>query len=391
MSGFSELRRKIGTVLVDPRNFDAVRQEPPVSLSNTCDAGEVRLTLIGPMPPPIHGQSMVMEYMASELAQHFPQIRIADTCEGDARGLRRGIVIVRRSASSWRAIRGSDAVYIAVKADRGMWLTTALAGLARLAGARVFLHHHSYAYVRTRKRRMVALTRAAGSNAHHIVLSHSMASDLRRAVPEIRRTVVLGNAGFIDRTLLELPLKADSPDLVLGHLSNLSPEKGLGEVVDLAVGLQRAGVSVQLIIGGPTVHDESLGHLDRAAREMGDRFEYRGLLTGQSKRRFFEEITHFVFPSRYVHEAVPLVLYEAMSAGALCVTTRQGSIPEQLQTSPAILAQSTVSFVEETLPALVGTRVSATTSDESRQAYCRALDDSQRQLAALVETIARRP
>jgi glycosyltransferase involved in cell wall biosynthesis len=348
----------------------------------------VRLTLIGPMPPPIHGQSVVMSYMVAELAPHFTEMHIADTREGEAVRWLGPVDKLRRSVSAWWPIRGSDAVYIAVKAGHGMWLTTAAAALARLGGAQVFLHHHSYAYVRERKPRMVALARVAGPHAHHIVLSQSMASDLVDVMPEIRRPLVIGNAGLVDRTLLKLPLKADGDDLVLGHLSNLSLDKGIAEVVDLALELHQAGIRARLVVGGPTVDGESRLHLDRAAQQLGALFEYRGPLKGAAKHAFFKDITHFIFPTRYIHEAVPLVLYESMAAGVVCVATRQGSIAEQLEDSAGVLAQSADSFVEETLPLLVGASVSAAASQESRHAYLRALAESQKQLARLVLLLA---
>jgi glycosyltransferase involved in cell wall biosynthesis len=316
-------------------------------------------------------------------------MRIADTGGGDGVDRLQRFKALCRSAGAWWKIPGSDAVYIAVKAGDGMWLTAATAGLARLAGARVFLHHHSYLYIRERKPRMVALTRAAGPHAHHIVLSRSMASDLSHVMPEIPRPlIIVGNAGFIDRTLLELPLKADSGDLVLGHLSLLSQAKGIGEVVDLASALHQAGIQARLIIGGPTGDDESRRHLDRAALELGELFDYRGPLIGDAKRAFFQEITHLVFPSR--DDAVPLVLYEAMAAGVVCVATRQGSIPEQLEGSAGILVQSADSFVEEALPELLGASASTAASQQSRQAYLRALCESERQLAGFVTLLARR-
>jgi glycosyltransferase involved in cell wall biosynthesis len=352
--------------------------------------GDVQLTLIGPMPPPTNGQSVVMSHMASELAPHFSQMRVADTCEGQAPRWLRPLVKLRQSAAAWRSIRGSDAVYIAVKAGHGMWLTTVAAGLARLAGARVFLHHHSYAYVRVRMPRMVALTRAAGPHAHHIVLSQSMASGLTAVMPEIRRPLIIGNAGLVDRTLLELPLKTDGGDLVLGHLSNLSLEKGIAEVVDLAVALHRAGVRARLIVGGPTADGDSRLHLDRAARELGELFAYRGPVAGAAKHALFEDITHFVFPSRYVHEAVPLVLYEAMAAGVVCVAAQRGAIAEQLDGSPGVLTQNADSFVRETLPALASASVSAAASQKSREAYLRALSESEGQLADFITLLARR-
>jgi len=351
---------------------------------------DMRLTLIGPIPPPINGQSVVMHHMASELAPHFEQMRIADTSEGDSPKWARPLSALFRSVNALRKVRGSDAVYIAVKAGKGMWLTAATAGLARMTGARVFLHHHSYAYVRERTSRMVALMRAAGSNAHHIVLSQSMAHDLGGVMPEIRRILVIGNAGLIDKGLLDLPIKADGGQLVLGHLSNLSLQKGIVEVVDLAVALHHANIPIRLVMGGPASDATALTHLDRAARELGDLFENRGPLTGDAKLDFFGAITHFIFPSRYAHEAVPLVLYEAMAAGAVCVATRQGSISEQLNGSPSLLSNGADSFVEEMLPALAVAAVSSATSQESRYAYLRALAESERQLADFVTILVRR-
>jgi glycosyltransferase involved in cell wall biosynthesis len=328
--------------------------------------------------------------MISKLAPHFPNLRVADTSEGQGVRRFRPFVKLMRTASSWWSIRRSDAIYISVNVGNGMWLSTIAAGLARLAGARLLLHHHSYAYVRERKRRMVALTRAAGPGARHIVLSQSMASDLTRVMPEITEPLIIGNAGLIDETLLELPLKADGGDLVLGHLGSLTLEKGIGDVVDLAVALHQAGKPIRLIVGGPTLDEWAGAHLERAAQELGELFEYRGPLIGQAKHEFFQEITHFVFPSRYVHEAVPLVLYEALAAGAVCVATRQGSIAEQLERSPSMLVGSTDSFVDEALPRLMGASVSAEVSCECRRAYWLALIESERQLTDLIDLIARR-
>jgi glycosyltransferase involved in cell wall biosynthesis len=348
----------------------------------------IRLTLIGPMPPPVNGQSVVMSHVVARLAPHFANMRVADIGEGQTGGWLGRLVGVGRSMRAWWCIPGSQAVYIAVKADHGMWLTTATAALARLSRARVFLHHHSYCYVRERKPRMVALARVAGPRAHHIVLAKSMARDLKHVMPEIRRTSIVGNAALVDASLLDLPQKVDGGQLVLGHLSNLYLDKGIVEAVDLAVELNRAGTPARLIVGGPTTDSEARRHLDRAARELGGLFEYRGTLSGEAKHAFFADITHFIFPSRYTHESVPLVLYEAMASGAVCLSTRHGAIPEQLADSPAIIASSKDTFVEETLPALIGATGSSDASRESRRAFTRSLAESQEQLGVLAALLA---
>lgn len=344
------------------------------------EAHSVRLLAIGPMPPPLHGQTLVMDHMVSQLAPVFPGMRTL--AEVNTKRWLRPVVAIRQAFS----IRDCDVVYIAVKASQGMWITTGLALLARSVGARVFLHHHSYLYVRERKKRMVALTRAAGPSAYHIVLSHSMASELTSTMPEITRTLVVGNAAMIEQSLADLPLKNDAAELVLGHMSDLSDAKGIGEVVDLAVKLKEAGIRTRLILGGAAPRGEDRRHLDRAERELGEQFDYRGILAGESKIDFYRDINHFVLPSR--DEAVPLVLYEALAAGAVCVATRVGSVPEQLERSPAVLAQSADTFVEEVLPILSSWSVTEETSRGCRQAYLDALSESQEQLQLLVRLLA---
>lgn len=337
-----------------------------------------RVVMIGPLPPPIDGQSMVLSHLASHLRVHLPNLIVADTAAG---GLWAKLA---RTVRACRSIPGSDTVYVAVKAGHGMWLNVLMVLVARRCGARIFLHHHSYSYLHGRPARMVALTRAAGPAAQHIVLARSMADTLRAQFPEITAVPVINNAGLVDRSLLRVPIKADGAAPVLGHLSNLYVDKGIGEVVDLAVALNRAGTRARLIVAGPPTQAGCMHHLARAARELGDLFDYRGPVTGAAKHAFFEDITHFVFPSSYLHESVPLVLHEAMAAGAVCLSTRRGSIPEQVAGGPAVLAADRDTFVAEVLPVLVGTSVSAAASVQSRAVFTRALDEFDQQLREFV-------
>lgn len=236
---------------------------------------------------------------------------------------------------------------------------------------------------------MAALVRAAGPRAHHIVLSRTMARDLVGVMPEIGAPLIIGNASLVDRRLVELPLKKDSNEMVLGHLSNLSADKGIGEVVQLAVALHEARVRFRLIVAGPALDEAAQRGLKIAARELGETFEYRGPLQASAKHDFFNDITHFVFPTRYVHEAAPLVLYEAIAAGVVCVTTRIGSISEQLERCPAVLASDAPSFIEETLPLLVNSSVTASASAECRQAFLSAQAQSENELAEVVGVLGR--
>lgn len=348
---------------------------------------ELPIAIVGPLPPPLNGQTLMTSQIAAELKSHSVDICVINIGGRGARprlGLLNGLW---RSIKAMAAIGGHRTVYIAVKAGKGMWLTTAAAAAARRNGSRIFLHHHSYAYVGERKARMVALARVAGPDAHHIVLSPKMSEELKQVMPELNDPLILGPAWRLEKELLDLPLRADGAPIVLGHLSILTLEKGVAEAVDLAIALNRAGTHVRLIMGGPIPDAAAKGEIERARRDLGDLFEYRGALHGQPKIDFFGEITHFVFPSRYAHEAVPAVLNEAMAAGAVCVATKQGLIPDMLQNSPSLLAERADSFVAEVMPFLVGRSASADASAASREAFLAELDESKRQLAHLVALV----
>lgn len=175
---------------------------------------------------------------------------------------------------------------------------------------------------------MVALARLAGTEATHIVLGQSMFDQLLLHTPEVRNAIILSNSGLVDDALLTLPVEAKP--ICLGHLSNLSKEKGIVEVVDLAIRLVRSGVSSRLVIAGPATDPEAKRAIALAAETLGTDFEYLGVVSGRQKQAFFARISYFVFPTRYRNEASPMVLFEAMAAGVPCISTNIGCIHDDI-------------------------------------------------------------
>lgn len=344
-----------------------------------------RLAVFGPLPPPVHGQTEVTARILEHLRARVPDAVVVDT--NATRGLG------SRLASLWRVVRNlrvvrADVVYVAVKAGRGMSTSAFIAGLAHREGARVVLHHHSYALIDSVNGRSRRLMRAAGPDAVQVVLSESMAQGLRNAYPAAGRVAVVGNAITVDASLADVPLRVDDDEPVLGHLSNLSRDKGIVETVDLAIALRDAGHPMRLLIAGSPWDAVATAQIARAVRELGPLFEHLGPVTGDAKVDFFGRITHFVFPTSYAHEAAPLVLYEAMAAGAVCATTRQGSIPEQVSGAPALLADTAATFVGSLLPVLASSRVTASDSERSRDAFSQALARSRIELESLCALLA---
>lgn len=64
-----------------------------------------------------------------------------------------------------------------------------------------------------------------------------------------------------------------------------------------------------------------------AAPDLAEVVDYRGFLSGEAKHEAFLAADFFVFPTRYIAEAQPVNLIEAMAYDLPVVTTRWRGIP----------------------------------------------------------------
>lgn len=130
--------------------------------------------------------------------------------------------------------------------------------------------------------------------------------------------------------------------LFLGHCTR---EKGLFEAVEgtlaarkkLAAG--KSALELRLVVAGQFVQaaeEEEFKRLSQSA-EPGA-IEHIGFVSGEAKRRCFEEADGFCFPSHI--ESFGLVLLEAMAFGLPIVAARRGAMPEVLPANYAGLVAS---------------------------------------------------
>jgi glycosyltransferase involved in cell wall biosynthesis len=348
------------------------------------------LIFVGPFPPPLHGKALATSVLASALSERITGLDLVDISEGVAPNpaVRAARKIRGHVTAIAKVLLHGNAVYVSANSGTGMWLTAAVCGVARARGRLLLLHHHSHDYIGTRRLRMDALTKVSGPAAIHIVLSRGMAERLLQTMPAIRQVSVLNNAGLVDRSLTDLARRTSS-SVVLGHLSNLTADKGVREVVDLAIVAQERGLPLRLILAGPAMDHAAHEAIEHAAAELGAVFEYRGPVYGADKQRFFADVTHFVFPTRYKNEASPLVLLEAMAAGVPCIATARGCIPEDLGTGGGIAIDEDRDFVEAALAYLIGTRGALPAASKAARArYLQLLTEHEEQIDALIELMS---
>lgn len=207
------------------------------------------------------------------------------------------------------------ALYLTGAGGSGIWYQCGVALAARILRVRLVYHHHSFSYLHEQQRAMRALVTLAGAPALHVTLCPDMEARLLLLYPGVRRSAVCSNMALLP---LQPPSESSQPhpNIRLGHVSNLSVEKGLSVVLGAHAATKAHGQMTQLHIAGPLANARSRGLLEDAlSRNVDGSLVYHGSLTRDEIKVFFQGIDIFLFPSAYRHEAEPLVVLEALAAG----------------------------------------------------------------------------
>ncbi len=314
-----------------------------------------RVVIVGPLPPPVHGMAAVTDRVARLLE---PRCRLSTVSISPGkldRSLTYHLRKLGRVGRAWLELirygfsRGRT-LYLPPDARWGQLYTASIVALGRVLGYRIFLHHHSFAYIDADDWRMRWITRFAGRRATHVLLCQDMADRFCERYPAVGRTRVLSNADFLEAPEGEGPSQGQG--LRIGHLSNLCHDKGLDVVLDLFRALHRRLPNARLVLAGPAVGAADRQQIEQAQAELGDALRYLGPLDASGKASFHREIDLFVFPTRYFNEAEPLVVLEALAHGLPVIAWGRGCIPCILADGGGIVVEPAREFVGEALPIL---------------------------------------
>lgn len=308
--------------------------------------------MVGPFPPPTHGLSVVVESLAGQIGG-FARVVKADMSSGS---LQRGVKyhlrrIGRTFAAMARILRYAGkgaAVYIAIAGGKGNVYFIFLTWLARLCNYKIFIDHHSYSYINSDDVLVRLLTSAAGPAANHTVLSAGMGRQLAQ------RYGLKGPLHIVSNAARVAPGPAPQPHsgpLRVGFLANLTWDKGLAEVLALRQSAAEFGIDMTVDLAGPANGDEHRAITEAVESAKGG-IVWHGPLYHEQKTAYYRSLDLFVFPTRYVNEAQPLVLFEALANGVPVVSVGRGCIADDITPELGIVVPVGGDFSAALLPCL---------------------------------------
>lgn len=305
--------------------------------------------VIGQLPPPLHGLSYITKRIIEEASIHNQNIIVNDIAPIVGRGIlvkhaSRIFAVARACCSVVRHSLKTDRLcYVAGEGGLGQLYILAVIALARILGYSILLHHHSYAYITRPNLLTKAIIFAGGARLTHIFLCANMARKYQAMYRKNKiSSIFLSNAAFVPpNPMVVSSYQSKEGELILGHLSNLTAEKGLHIFLDLVREAISAGDPIRAVLAGSAADPADRQLIEQAQLELGDRLDYRGPVYGAEKDQFYRDIDLFIFPTQYVNEAQPTVLFEAQAAGCKVVSFARGCIQDQVKTDGLVVSQGT--------------------------------------------------
>lgn len=239
------------------------------------------------------------------------------------------------------------ALYISISGGGGQLYETCFLLLARARRMRIYLHHHSFAYLNRASWLMRLLTLVAGPSSVHIALSPGMAACLKRKYAKVQRTVPISNVVFFSSCGAGNRVSRSCMKTI-GYISNISVEKGIFEFLDLVEACERDGLPIKAKLAGP-FQDACTERAVRQRLQGLWSIEYVGSRYGSEKWEFFDSIDTLIFPSQYVNEAEPLTIHEALQRNVPVIASGRGCIPEIAKLNTGLLVSPGEDFIASAL------------------------------------------
>lgn len=321
----------------------------------------IEIVMLAPFPPPVHGASMITQVVRDALHARGGRVRSISTAVGQTshrRNLRYHFMRFGRNFAALLEVmqhgfgsRRAANLYVVPDGGLGIVYTCVQVLMAVPLFRTIFFHHHTYQYLNRKSIVVSILVKATRSCSTHLFLSHEMAKRFQARYGEVRHSVV-PNAHYAVSPAIPPPPMDWSIPFRIGHLSNLCAEKGFFLVAELFENAAVARPDLHLRLAGPVVETAVAERIESLKREFPGRVEYIGPVYGEDKNRFYSEIDAFLFPTLYVKEAQPVVIFEALAAGAPVIANARGCIGEMVFGARGFVVDDPKDYVAKALQIL---------------------------------------
>ncbi|WPV00229.1 glycosyltransferase family 4 protein [Mucilaginibacter sp. cycad4] len=289
-------------------------------------------------PPPVHGFSNVNQFIYNKLITGGLEVKrfsfVSSSKNTAIFYLKRILKAVYATLLVLKHLFSSrdDIFYMPVSGGAGMIFEALPWIFSGLSFKKSIMHHHSFQYCYKRSFMMGMMQKFNQKNTYNVFLCHCHYEAFKKNYAINSDNVyIIGNEMTLEAAAAAggvLPVASAEKMLTIGHLSNLSAEKGFYIFCDLVEKLASTGKNIRFELAGPAGDAAITSRITELQAKFPANFIYRGSLYGEQKNDWYRALDFFVFPSVYKNETFPLVIVEAILLGVIPLTTNIACIPE---------------------------------------------------------------
>lgn len=305
-----------------------------------------KVLFIVPLPPPVHGSSMVCEQIRQSgvLNETFEMdfVNLSTSRRMEEIDKRSWALYARKAVrfigayakTCWLlASHRYDLYYLAITCHGVGFLKDApFVLLCKLFGGKVVIHQHNKGMVKDVDRPIYRwLLPMVYRHTKVILLSWRLYADIEKVVR--REQVMICPNGIPDTNCSKTSVERHNDVSHILFLSNLIVSKGVLVLLDALNILKERGYRfVCNFVGGETKELNGRRFIQEIeTRELEGIAVYHGRKYGKDKEEFLQMADMLVFPTYYFNECFPLVILEAMMYGLPVISTDEGGIRDEVK------------------------------------------------------------
>jgi len=222
-------------------------------------------------------------------------------------------------------------LYVSLSHGNSLYFQTLAIAAAKKRFKRILVHHHTFFPISNPKQIQNRICHTAMKNSvEHIFLSESMRQKYLEVWRPTSKTWVVTNHAIAGlRTKIE-KAHGNKNGKHLSFTGRMSAEKGFWECVAVIRALFKADPEMKATIMGPATETAIKEEIKNLSRDFPNNFRFYDKYSPNLLSEVLDITTFYLFPSKYLNEASPLVVLEAQSLGNICMTSTVGSLPDDV-------------------------------------------------------------
>lgn len=285
-----------------------------------------KIIFVGALPPPLHGFSKINSEML-KLMKVDSDVTVINNASSNKNFLQEIIstFIMLFSVLSKILTIKYRVLYIGLNGGLRQLTDIFIISIANLLGLKIYIHHHSFAYINKVRFYNKVLFRIAKKNKHI-----TLCTIMRNRLIELygiadEDIIVLSNAAFLDNYSDKSQYRDENKSpTCIGFLSNITREKGIFIFFDVMDKLAENNIEFSAMIAGPI--DVNIEKEFNERLNQHKSIQYLGPVYGSAKELFFRNISLLLFPTIYENEAEPVTIIEAFSCFVPVISFDRGCI-----------------------------------------------------------------